>query len=57
LKLKLDEPLSSFALKCSLRRYTKRRLIFVESDPQARSAFFNAARRAALVTAGLPPGG
>ena len=40
-----------------MRRYTKRRLIFVESDPQARSAFFDAARRAGLVTAGLPPGG
>jgi ATP-dependent exoDNAse (exonuclease V) beta subunit len=35
----------------------KRRLIFVEADPQARAAFFDPARRANLATAGLPPGG
>ena len=35
----------------------KRRLIFVESDPQARSAFFDAAKRASLATSRLPPGG
>jgi superfamily I DNA/RNA helicase len=35
----------------------KRRLIFVESDDRARAVFFDAARRAGLTTARLPPGG
>jgi len=35
----------------------KRRLIFVEADPSARAAFFDAAQRAKLSFARLPPGG